>query len=819
MSSLEDGLISLQQTCSDCDAYQSILQKRNKENVSKVDLGITFLRRLWRVLVQLRAYSIVLVGLLSLGEAYFISKVGAIQGQFYELYLRGDKQAFGRAVGMTIIIYAGAVVCSSTAKWLSDFLAVRWRRTLAHKMHTLYCTDMKFYWIKFNQEQIDNPDQRLTDDLKLLCSTMGDLAYTLSAVPFNLAIYIYLVVRIYSSWTPIFIAAGFCVVGTAIQRTVMTKIANLVFTQEIMEGNLRKAQMRLRQEADSIAMYCSWKEELSNINMELNNAIINQRKIVMWSWLLGAITKTLDYTGATLNYVCLALVVFGAVWSGLDSAELASKISNASFYTLTLIYTFTRLLDASDKISMLVGLLARVTQFMEVLEQGSNVEYSHKFQDQEHASIDTTAQGYQQVIQQSQRATWHYKTQALELISPYVVKWQTCSISEIIDDYQEVEISIHSLGQDALLQEMQKCFPDAPQNSALLAIVTIQYGDSEQMDQMLQLFLKWFAGMSKALDQFWCDAVNPRNGLALNGKKGKRYSEVYAAQVLLGYEKISVDECDMLNHPTQGLDVYPVTMLTNAPLMAVKQALCRINDFERCSLPVRQSPFNVSQPALIVENVTMRTPSDKLALQNLNFLLPQGSSLLITGPSGVGKTSFLKALCGLWKFDSGRASFNPINDVEQPNFTAGLSGIIFLPQRSVCAPGKSLREQLVYGQDVSKTSIDENALIQLLRIVHLEYLLELVEDDFDANMDWEGILSPGELQKISIARVLLKRPSIVVMDEAMSALPQVTEAQLLSKIQAEGITVVCVSHRNSLEKYFDFKLYFYGDEEGRWCFS
>eukprot|EP01026_Neomeris_dumetosa_P001913 TRINITY_DN1049_c0_g1_i5.p1 TRINITY_DN1049_c0_g1~~TRINITY_DN1049_c0_g1_i5.p1 ORF type:complete len:830 (-),score=95.28 TRINITY_DN1049_c0_g1_i5:72-2561(-) len=782
-------------------------KEHRKDKVKGFGVDLLFLKRLWRILLLLRAYHIAFVGILSFGEAYFISLVGKLQGQFYELYLRDDRGAFGQTVATSMATYLGAVACSSTAKWLSQLLAVKWRKTLGRHMHKLYCTNMRFYWLKYRRGEysIDNPDQRLTDDLKQLCSVLGSLTYSLSAVPFNLILYIYLVVHVYSIWTPVFIAAGFCLVGLFLQRTLMTKLARLVFIQEKLEGDFRKGHMRMRDEGESVAMYQEWKPELEHLDGLLQYTLSNQYRIVMWTWLLIALTKMLEYTGSTLNYVCIALAVFGGVWSTFDSAELAQKISNASFYTLTLIYTFTLFLDAADKISKMAGLLHRVCQLLEELETMDN--QGTQLQMDPSSQLDYDRRN-QEVINQDGRPAWHYKTQALELMPPFIAWWnssQQCG---------EVEISVHCLGQDVLLQEVLKCFPDAPSNTGLLAIVTMQFGPVQEMDEMFQVFLEWESAISLALDKFWVDGVNPKNGLALNGKKGKRYSEVFAAQVLLGYPKVKTEGCDMLEHPIYGSNVYPATIFTNAPLSILKRILSATHELQPRTPGRLQTHVGSSDQALVIEDICLRTPSSKLVLQNLSLSLPRGSSLLITGPSGCGKTTFVKALCGLWHFEQGRALLLPCQAGSQMVSCSNNDNVLFLPQNPIVAPSGSLKAQLVYpSSDI--TNADNVVLKRLLKIVHLEYLIEQIED-FEIERDWAGFLSPGELQKLSIARVLYHKPLVVVADEATSALPELTENQLISKIQAEGITIICVGHRSSLERYFDRKLVIQGDGLGSW---
>ena len=202
-----------------------------------------------------------------------------------------------------------------------------------------------------------------------------------------------------------------------------------------------------------------------------------------------------------------------------------------------------------------------------------------------------------------------------------------------------------------------------------------------------------------------------------------------------------------------------------------------------------QPPVEKDAPRLKLTDLTVQTPgADKMLTRKLNFTLPPGKSVLIMGASGTGKSSLLRTIAGLWQSGEGT--------IERPK----LNSLIFLSQRPYMVQG-NLREQLVYPEN--EEGADDQLIRDALKKVNFTEVLDRVDGDFGRSMDWTNILSLGEQQRVSFARIFLRKPVLAFLDEATSSLDEANERTLYQNLRELGISFVSVGHRSTLKEFHD----------------
>ena len=183
--------------------------------------------------------------------------------------------------------------------------------------------------------------------------------------------------------------------------------------------------------------------------------------------------------------------------------------------------------------------------------------------------------------------------------------------------------------------------------------------------------------------------------------------------------------------------------------------------------------------ALEVENLELKSPRGQLLLEDLNLSLKQGQSLLIRGPSGCGKSTLIKAIAGIWPYADGEVHY--IHD----------SQALFLSQKPYLPQG-TLRLAASY-PSAPETEGQTEHYFKLLGLEHL--IPHLDEVDI-----WSHILSLGEQQRVAVVRALINKPQILFLDEASSAMDELTEKKAYELLRQElpDTIIISVGHRSTL---------------------
>lgn len=248
-------------------------------------------------------------------------------------------------------------------------------------------------------------------------------------------------------------------------------------------------------------------------------------------------------------------------------------------------------------------------------------------------------------------------------------------------------------------------------------------------------------------------------------------------------------------------------------------AVANLNKYSRESMQERTVPFasaalaaehgsanGDSRPCGIrFENVTFSYPgTNRPVLRNLSLAIPHGGVVAVLGRSGAGKSTFASLLRGEGAPDSGRIFVGDTDTACQEFSAMRLVGVI---QQNPHIFNQSLRENLLIG----KGNATDDELWDALERVGLRPRAEQLPNGLDTVIDESGkSFSGGERHRIALARILLSKPAIVVLDEPFAGLDPATEQALLETMLSalEGSTVLLITHHLQGVSHADRVLFF-----------
>uniref|UniRef100_A0A7S3DBI3 ABC transporter domain-containing protein n=2 Tax=Palpitomonas bilix TaxID=652834 RepID=A0A7S3DBI3_9EUKA len=224
---------------------------------------------------------------------------------------------------------------------------------------------------------LDNPDQRISRDIDLLTSTLSSRFAKFLLAPYSIILYLYLTINI-SGWKPPLICVAVFFGGGVLNRFLLRPLIRYVYKKEEAEGDYRRAQLFVVRRATDLAMSKAGKVMRDVADHLLSNIVSTSRRVALASFFTGLLSKLLDYAGAIVAYLLVAIARFDPsylsgeaeqMWAEGEGGVIAEAVSQASFYTISLAYSFTSLIDLSQDVASIVSYTTRCMQLVEGMRE------------------------------------------------------------------------------------------------------------------------------------------------------------------------------------------------------------------------------------------------------------------------------------------------------------------------------------------------------------------------------------------------------------------------------------------------------------------
>ncbi|CAB4000403.1 ATP-binding cassette sub-family D member 4 isoform X1, partial [Paramuricea clavata] len=323
---------------------------------------------------------VLLLGLSFLQQALYYNS-GLIPSRYVEVMVDKDRSGFQQVLVTSVIVIISTSLVKSLVSFVSGVLYVNWRGSLTRFIHKFYFAQDNYYELNVLQRDIDNLDQRITQDVDKFSNQFSSIFSTLVISPFTVGYYTYQCYKSIGYIGPLSIY-GYFIVGTLFNKILMAPIIKLVFQQEKLEGNFRFKHMQLRVNAESTAFYHSGLLEEKKTNVKFENLLGVQLKLVIYQLLLQCSVNFFDYFGSIVSYMVVSIPLFIGDFDDLMPGELAGVISKYSFISMYLVHSFSQLIDLSNKVSDIAGYTHRIGEVLEFFKEKTGPSQdSFRFED------------------------------------------------------------------------------------------------------------------------------------------------------------------------------------------------------------------------------------------------------------------------------------------------------------------------------------------------------------------------------------------------------------------------------------------------------
>jgi len=312
-----------------------------------------FSRERWRA----RGLLALLV-LLLIGQAVSNVLFNEQSGEFTSALAAKDAQRFWRSIYQCVVMLIVAVPIYSLYYFVRDKLAIYWRRWLTEKMLDKYFTDRAYFELNSNVN-IDNPDQRISEDINTF--TQKSLYFLLILLGALIQLVAFCGVLWSISRPLVYFLVIYTFVGTVVTAVLFGRILiGLNFLQLKREADFRFGLVRVRENAEAIALYQGEEQEASQVKQRFDQAFLNFNKLILWQLNLN----TFQYAYSFLTIFIPSAIVASRVMSG--ELEVGRAIQAAGAFA-AILSALAIMVDNFDNLTRFAAGINRLDTFARAL--------------------------------------------------------------------------------------------------------------------------------------------------------------------------------------------------------------------------------------------------------------------------------------------------------------------------------------------------------------------------------------------------------------------------------------------------------------------
>lgn len=349
-----------------------------------------------------------ILGLLLVGYTQLSVLLNTAQGGLISTLAAKDEAKFWQTVLRFLLILVVYVPLFASFSYTQSKLGLYWRKWLTEHFLTKYFTNRSFYQLAVKNIEIDNPDQRISEDIRSF--TQDSLLFLLVVVQSVLQVVAFSFVLWSISQKLVIFLLVYSIVGTLITTGVFgKKLVTLNFGQLQKEANFRFGLVRIRENSESIAFYQGETQEKNNLNNLFTDLYNNFNSLIVWQELyLGLFTNTFEF----LPYVIPAIVVAPSVLSG--EIEVG-KVSEATGAFARVFFSLNIIVSRFQSLTSFAAGINRLSTFYQFLSPEEKSDLLTK-NISENRTIDTIENG-QLAIEHLTLQTPNYQNTLIEDVS------------------------------------------------------------------------------------------------------------------------------------------------------------------------------------------------------------------------------------------------------------------------------------------------------------------------------------------------------------------------------------------------------------------